>query len=467
VIHAVSDNALDPTREASGSEVDARLITIEIETPQGLFIRTIRPATLLPEGVDRGPAAEAATKGAAAFFGLPDFVVHPARERRGPGVREIGDALVITGQKGAAVQVKARERPTNDPNRERAWLIRKANEGASQAMGTIRRLRSPQETRLENVRGDVISFRGRGISWVPVVVIEHPGTTGDLVLGGDAVVMLRRDWEFLFGQLQSTVAVVEYLLRVAPMAPIALGTESLRYYRLAQADARVGPRLIDEGFADLVMRNESAPILPLQPARRSNLIRWVLEDLADVPSSQLDEGAARNRLTLLAAIDSAPISTREEMADTILSWLDQVRAAPPNAVWSRFRNYLYWGRIHLILGAVNQNKEEVREAFTYLVRLRHVERGERSPECAEMVTVGVLLQPRDEGRPWDTTAVMAEGAITLDPEERRIATRLWGSVEEAAQRAKNADPTSPFRHLTTGDDLGRGSSAKDTPHGPR
>jgi hypothetical protein len=92
----------------------AGLITIEVETPNGTFTRTIRPATILPEGAARGPQAEAATRGAAAFYGMPDFVFHPAIERRGPGVREIGDALLVGGRTGAAVQVKARQSATND-----------------------------------------------------------------------------------------------------------------------------------------------------------------------------------------------------------------------------------------------------------------------------------------------------------------------------------------------------------------
>jgi hypothetical protein len=425
--------------------MDQGFITISVETPQGVFLRTIRPATLLPDGVDRGPAAESATKGAAALYGLPDFVFHPAIERRGPGTREIGDALIVAGQEGAAVQVKARERVGQDPGRERAWLIAKANEGMRQATGTIRRLRYPGETRLENVRGDVISIRGRDISWVPVVVIEHPGTNDDLVPGGPAVVMLRRDWEFLFEQLHSTVAVMGYLHRVASMDPVALGGEPVRYYQLAQADAAAKPSTPDAAFADLVRRDESTPLLPLKPAYQSNLIRWILEDISEVPTTELDEAAARNRLRLLAAIDRAPVTTRETMAETILSWLDQVRSAPPQAVWSRFRNYIYFGRFHLIVGVTNQNVPELREAFGYLIRLRHVERGERSAEQAALTTVGVLLQPReDELRPWDTTAAMVEGEIALDPEERRIATRMWGSIDDAVRRAKVADSGSPF-----------------------
>lgn len=448
--------AAAPTPDEDGREqyrepVRDGFISIEVETPQGSFVRTIRPAALLPEGLDRGPGAEAATRGAAAFYGLPDFVFYPAVERRGPGVREIGDALLIAGQKGAAVQVKARQQATDDPDRERSWLVRKAAEGTRQATGTIRRLRYRQATRLENVRGGVISFWGRDISWVPVVVIEHPAPPEDLVLGGDAVVLLRRDWEFLFEQLQSTVAVVDYLLRVAPMDPVALGLESLRYYEIAQADTAAALTPVDPAFADLVVRNESTPVLPLRPAQRSNLIRWVLEDIGEVPTAGLDDVQARHRLAMLAAIDSAPIAIREQMAETILSWLDQVQLAPPEAVWWRFRHYLYFGRVHLIVGVTNQNREEMREAFGHLVRLRHVERGERSAAQADLTTVGVLLQPRTDGRrPWDTTAGMVEGVLALEPDWREAAQRLWRSIDEGVRRAEGTDANDPFDRARAG-----------------
>ena len=423
-----------------------RLIRIEVETSTGTFLRTIRPATLLPDGLERGPQAEAATRGAAAFYGLPDFVFHPALERRGPGVREVGDALLVAGSHGAAVQVKARQAATNDPERERAWLVRRATEGTRQATGTIRRLRYPQETRLESLRGNVVSIQGFEMSWAPVVVLDHPSPPDGLVLGGaGVVVLLRRDWEFLFEQMQSTVAVIDYLLRVASIAPVALGLECVRYFELAQADAAATPAPADAGFADLVMRDEWAPVLPLRPAQRSNLIRWILEDIGEVPTTGLDDSGVRHRLRLLAAIDSAPLGPRAEMADVILSWLEQVQQGPPEPVRWRFRHYLYFGRVHLIVGVTNQNRDVMREAFGYLVRLRHVERGERSATQAELITVGVLLQPRTDGRrPWDTTAGMVEGSAPWSPEEREIAVRIWGSLDEGVRRAEAAAEADHF-----------------------
>jgi hypothetical protein len=197
---------------------------------------------------------------------------------------------------------------------------------------------------------------------------------------------------------------------------------------------------MEPAFADLTMRDESAPVLPLEPARRSNMIRWILEDIGEVRIPDLDDVRAAHRLRMLAAIDSAPVATRQDMAETILSWLDQVQGASAAAVWWRFRHYIYFGRVHLIVGVTNQNRDEIREAFGHLVRLRHIERGERSPGHAEMVTVGVLLQPRSDGRrPWDTTAGMVEGVLPHEPIWREAAERLWKSIDEGVRRARAAD----------------------------
>jgi hypothetical protein len=286
-----------------------------------------------------------------------------------------------------------------------------------------------------------VSIWGRDISWAPVVVLDHPSPPEGLVLGGSGTfVLLRRDWEFLFEQLQSTVAVIDYLLRVAPMDPVALGLEALRYYDLAQADAIAAPAPPDPGFAGLSKKDVWIPVLPLRPVQRSNLIRWILEDIGEVPAGELDEAHARHRLRTLAAIDSAPVAERAGMAEAILSWLEQVQLAPPEKLWWRVRHYLYLDRVHLIVGVTNQNSDEVREAFGHLVQLRHVKRGERSAKEAELVTVGVLIQPNNDGRrPWDTSAGMVEGNVPLSEEERDVATSLWGSIEEAVRRADAPD----------------------------
>jgi hypothetical protein len=95
-----------------------------------------------------------------------------------------------------------------------------------------------------------------------------------------AVVMLRRDWDFLFEQLKPTHAVVGFLERVVA-DPVALGDEPARYYQLALADHQADPSDIDPALVG-GGRTVSAPLLPLvaDPAdwRPHLLVRAIFED---------------------------------------------------------------------------------------------------------------------------------------------------------------------------------------------
>ena len=220
-------------------------LTLEVETEDGVFLRLIRPATALASGREVGAAAEEATRSAAAIYGLPDFLFHPTQRSLGSGTREVGDAIVVVGDVAAAVQVKAREAPTGREERERAWLDRRISKAARQAIGTIRTV-TTVATMLMNERGRRIEIDGSAKSWVPVVVVDHPdppsGYSPSLSGSVPVVVLLRRDWEFLFEQLKSTDAVIRYLHRVRRMPPVALGEEPVRYYELAAADTASPPR---------------------------------------------------------------------------------------------------------------------------------------------------------------------------------------------------------------------------------
>ena len=104
--------------------------TLFIETAKGVFVRRITPASVLPDDETAGAAAETATRNAAAIWGLPDFVFRPALRPRGSGVRELGDAILVVGDRAASIQVKARFKLSANTSRERAWLDKKVAEGA-------------------------------------------------------------------------------------------------------------------------------------------------------------------------------------------------------------------------------------------------------------------------------------------------------------------------------------------------
>lgn len=406
---------------------EATLI-LQVETPDGVFLRRIMPASVLPTDVTQGDAAEDATRNAAAIWGLPDFVFRPSLKRHGSGTRELGDAILIVGDRAACIQVKARAVPSSDDARERSWLDKKIAQGTRQAAGTIRSMRHAERTVLINQRGQSVSFRGCDKSWISVVVLDHPGIEG-YVPDTSSVVLLRRDWEFLFSQLKSTYAVLEYLERIGRTTEhVALGDESIRYYQLAQADAAAPPEDIDPRLLTGGGRTVSFPLLPLEPAENGEIIRIMLEDIAAVGAATGNDAAGL--LDVLAAIDAAPVAYRAGLGADIMRWLRDLADGRDDELRWWFRRHNSPDRPHLVVGAASRQFDPlVQDAFSSYVQLRHQQRLELVPEHPDLMTVGILVTPRHNGRrPWDTTMCATRGDQGFDPTERAALEQLWGPI---------------------------------------
>lgn len=240
-------------------------ITLFVDTPDGTWVRRVMPASVLPADRPPGYAAEDATRNAAAMWGLPDFVFKSVIVRTGSGQREIGDVIVAAGDLAACVQVKTREAATGNKERERQWLEKKVPHGIGQAAGSLRRLADADSIALVNERGTAVTVRPSDMRWVPVLLLDHPGLEGYVPRTRGAAVLLRRDWEFLFEQLKSTYAVLQYLEHVAPWEPIALGDEPSRYYQVALASLDKPPEAFDTRLSESGAVF-STPAFPLEPA---------------------------------------------------------------------------------------------------------------------------------------------------------------------------------------------------------
>jgi hypothetical protein len=414
-------------RSRADKPVDGAPLILQIETPVGIFVRTIMPAALLPEDVDRGWAAETVTRGAAAFWGLPDFTFRPALRRRGKASRELGDTILIVGPRAAAVQVKSRRAPSSDEIRERAWLDKKIAEGVRQARGTIRAIRATTTVDLVNERGRQISVRAADKTWVPVVVLDHPGIEG-YTPTGEAIVVLRRDWEFLFEQLKSTYAVLEYLDRVHQRGGVVvLGREPIRYYELAAADLAAPPGPLDARLTAVGHTSGSAPLLPQEPVPFGELIRIILEDLATIPVPEGQDAGAL--LDAIGAIDAAPVGIRIQLAEAVFRYLEEVTQVEEGSVRWWFRRMVWPDRPNLVFGAASRHDAMIEAAFSAYVSLRHQQMLELIPERTDVMTVGVLLTPRSDGlRPWDTSMAATRGDQNLGSELRVELERLWGAL---------------------------------------
>jgi hypothetical protein len=414
-------------------------LRLVVETSRGIFVRTIQPATSLAPSITQGRSAEEATESAAVKLGLPDFVFSAGLVSRGSGTRELGDRLVIVGSQGIVVQVKSRSDPGESLPREVNWFRKSIAKATRQASGTVRTLRGSSQSLL-NLRGRQLNIEGANVEWAAVVNLDHEappaGFVPEMARGGSipTVVLLRRDWDFLFDQLGSTAAVLGYLFRVSTMRPVALGEEPVRYYQLAQADASAQP--VDPTQLSLPSgaRIVSTPLLPLAPAAHDDsqahlLLRMIQEDIATIPLTGWDEA---QRTAVLTELDSLPVAQRTKLGRYLLGMLEQVSVADSREVLWAFRRVLSTSHNapHLVFGTCTRYDDGTSWAFGQLVRLRHYEQCQASG-LVELTSVGVLLTPRHDGlRPWDTSAVRVSGPVEISDDELTQLHNLWGRQQD-------------------------------------
>jgi hypothetical protein len=322
-----------------------RELTLSIDTGTQIIHRRILAASPLPDGEDRGTAAEDAIRFAAALWGMPDFVFEPAHETSGSGVREVGDGVVITAGVAVMIQSKSRLRASGRGEKESAWLSKNIEKGLRQGAGSIRFL-SAKPTRMTNRRRRTVTIDGGQLDWVSLVLIEHDDVPDGYVpptLPSNAVVMLRRDWEYLFDQLRSARSVASYLKRVAG-ENITLGTEPVRYHELAIADLNVdsaaAPSWVAAGATTI-----SVPQAPIAPAAAEAttahfLLRTIQEDIARTTfplERELD------RIHVLSLLDSIPVASRTDLGQKLEEFMEGVANWESDELLTSARVYLPFG----------------------------------------------------------------------------------------------------------------------------
>ena len=398
-------------------------LTLIVETPDGTMLRRVPAATAVLRTANVGEAVEVSTRSAVARWGLPDFVFEPEIHASGSGVREVGDGLVVVGERAAVLQVKSRNGALGSSAREISWLDKAIGRALRQGAGTIRHLRRGPAS-FTNARGRAVTIDGSRLNLTSVVIIDHeavpegfmPQLTPDQM---NEVVLMRRDWEFLFNQLRSTNAVLQYLERVAG-SPIALGDEPARYheYALADLDAIPGPVPV---WAEGIGHRESVPLLPLVPAGHGDtnlhmLLRVIIEDIARVP---LEDEA--ERLQVLAQLDRLPVGMRTEFGRVLTGFMERVSEKPGARGDLRVESRVFLSQRHgeasLIFMAASGLTQLSRTMFRVRAMLLHHDHCASSGDPAPM-TVAILLTPRGRsGGDWDTTVIRLRDQSTLDEAE--------------------------------------------------
>ncbi|UZI32279.1 hypothetical protein [Streptomyces sp. VB1] len=416
-----------------GRVEDADRLTLMVSTAGGVYERVVPNATPLRGHERRGLAAEVAVQDAAATWGLPDFVMVPSVERKGRGVREISDGLLVVGDRGVVVQIKAREGEPGTREKESSWVLKQLAAAAKQIHGTVRRLKM-HSVQMTTGRGRSVHIDSPSVDWVGVTIIEHPAPPSDVPVTPQpgvtpVIALLRRDWEFLFDQLRSTHAVVAYLHRIGGSAPV-LGDEPERYYELAAADAAAAPGPVDPVWKRRGGQPYSVPLLPAAPAGSDDneahaMVRIMLEDVA---TSLTGPDQWEPWQAVLASLDSLPVGYRTNLGRFLLDALSAVATAEAGTTAWRMRTFIA-GPEKDQLGFVicSALADHTRAAFSAWLQLRHHERGEGA-DLSSLTSLGVLLTPRMDGyREWDTTVQVISGNPELSEADLRVYQNLWNA----------------------------------------
>jgi hypothetical protein len=414
---------------------DGTLVYMRLSEDGGVVGRKIAPARDLFDANQDGPAVEEATRAAAGRWGLRDLVLRPKVFAKGSGIRELGDGTILAGPRGISLQVKARGVTGDTPEKATKWMLKNAAHGLRQARGTIRTALLNPAVELTNLRGRIVTIRGSSVTWIPVVVIDHPDPPPTGVIPapdpkGPSVVLTRRDWEFLWDQLRSATAIVDYIHRVAEEEPLELGAESNRYLELAEKDAQSPPGQLPDWIPGTGAVHTSVPLLPHDPAASTDrfghaIFQRILEDIADTDFT----GDEADRITLLSHIDRVAVGARAELGRLLLRRLTKCAEAAPDGHRMEHRIlYIDEGSLQVTFTTMSQLTDYHQEIYRSWLLLRRQDFLERSGALGPVYpwTVGVLLTPRADGlRPWDTTTISTNGPPAYDAAEYARLTKAF------------------------------------------
>lgn len=293
------------------------------------FAFSVDKATSLPDWLVDGYASEFAVLDVAAKYGHPDAVFDSRHVATGSGTKERGgDGIILCGKRGLIVSSKKRQAETAaEVAVEQGRIQRRINKAYGQACGSHRPLMGASPSVFTNWRGRSIPIDGRTVDWTTVVVVDLPeGQPSFLptipVRAGKppAIVLARTDWDFLYRQLRSNYAVVDYLHRVrGDQRP--LGAENWRYAEYVLNDMGPGlPHLAESESSTSTAQVHVHRPLPGDPVEDADLVEHLVLRLIMEQVGLIESGLTVSeveRLNLLNFLDSFPVIHRTELGRSL------------------------------------------------------------------------------------------------------------------------------------------------------
>lgn len=214
--------------------------------------------------METGKDIEARAVNIAATLSVPEFVYRAPIVRKGPGVREVGDGLILCGAGGAVLQVKARSRHEGLRDSEQAasrWVLKNVARAVRQGQGSKRTIKTMQNEgapltalpvrslsvpTLDRPQFQVTVDKGTCDSWPIIVIIDHPKNPKVRPPYYENVFCVTlNDWQELNRHLRSVHEMLRYIEEILSHGKnvhIPLGMESERFASLAHLDESYAAR---------------------------------------------------------------------------------------------------------------------------------------------------------------------------------------------------------------------------------
>lgn len=348
---------------------------------------------------EHGIEVEAEIRAIASELGVADFVFTSALVAKGSATRELGDGLLIVGQTGAIVQVKARdpERIGSDtPERANNWAAKEIAKAVKQANGSrremLRRLDAGEilvaiPERVAHLDEDdqapyALPIDRSVADWPAIIVINHPDA--NLHVGSDDLILSRSDWLALYEVLGSVSAMIRYAVRVRDSGiSSVLGCEIERYMRFYEESATA---------ADANRSNHDFLIHPTEAAGRGFMILNELAGKLWPLDNPMPWQSPEEYRRIVQFLDEVPPGQRETVGaglQDLVAGYAQGGASEAAIMASRTSQLVVWCTEESSWSSL----EELGIALMGLTWLRHIEAGPLRPDIRE--TLGVALL-RDE-----------------------------------------------------------------------
>ena len=358
------------------------------------------------EILNYGRLAEERALHHAARGGQPDFVFRPTNVVKGTAQREIGDALIWTGERMLVVSVKSRDparKGLDAEARARSWLDKKIAAACRQIDGTVRTLRGDSaDVTLTNLRGVSIPWDASQVrEWLGAVVIDYtpppsyvPNPTCSQV---PAVVLHADDWRVINETLWSSTLTIGYVNTRRQLPPVPMGAELDLLGHVLEAEQQLRPIALPGGqpqpgkWQEVRLRWPDFAMRSHPDSQYALLLDAIMGAMAE---ASLEPSAALHPLEyvgLVRLLDEIPLLERVEMGRECL---DRCKRAASTK--SRV-SYLSWptrGRLGLqiLFVADSASREERKGVLAVQAMTRHAELL-AATDNASLTTLGIATEP--------------------------------------------------------------------------